>query len=78
MTDAFTYAELDEILRADGNPPMGTVLLLSLSGDHFSDLRDHSYERSYDGIWAAGGGFDGTGTAPPVERRSKAGNRRGI
>jgi hypothetical protein len=57
---------------------MGTVLLLSLSGDHFSDLRDHSYERSYDGIWAAGGGFDGTGTAPPVERRSKAGNRRGI
>jgi hypothetical protein len=61
-----------------GNPPMGTVLLLIWSTDHFSDLRVHSYERSYDGIWAAGGGFDGTGTAPAVERRSEAGNRRGI
>ncbi len=46
-----------------GNPPRGTVLMLSSSADHFSDLRGHSYERSYDGIWGTGGGFDGTGAA---------------
>jgi hypothetical protein len=61
-----------------GNPPRGTVLMLSPSADHFSDLRGHSYERSYDGHWATGGGFDGTGTAPPVECRSEAGDCRGI
>jgi hypothetical protein len=53
-------------------------LLLSSSADHFSDLRVHSYERSYDGIWSTGGGFDGTGAATPVERRSEAGDSRGI
>jgi hypothetical protein len=49
-----------------------------VAGDHFSDLRRHSYERSYDGIWATGGGFDGTGAATPVERRSEAGDCHGI
>jgi hypothetical protein len=66
------------ITRAESNPPRGTVLLLSSSADHFSDLRVHSYERSYDGIWSTGGGFDGTGAATPVERRSEAGDSRGI
>jgi hypothetical protein len=64
--------------KAQSNPPMGTVLILISSADHFSDLRVHSYERSYDGIWATGGGFDGTGAATPVERRSEAGDCRGI
>jgi hypothetical protein len=59
-------------------PPRGTVLMLSSSADHFSDLRRHSYERSYDGLWATGGDFDGTGAPPPVERRSEAGDCRGI
>jgi hypothetical protein len=57
---------------------MGTVLMLNSSADHFSNLRVHSYERSYDGIWGTGGGFDGTGAATPVERRSEAGDCRGI
>src|SRR6266571_6981285 len=61
-------------LRQVRNPPRGTVLMLSSSADHFSDLRGHSYERSYDGIWGTGGGFDGTGAATPVERRSEAGD----
>ena len=60
------------------NPPMVTVLMLGSSADHFSDRRRHSYERSYDGIWAKGGGFDGTGAATAVERRSEAGDCRGI
>ena len=59
------------------NPPMGTVLMLSSSADHFSDLRGHSYERSYDGIWFTGRGFDGPGAAAPVERRAEAGDCRG-
>src|SRR6266568_4160820 len=61
-------------MKALRNPPRGTVLMLSSSADHFSDLRGHSYERSYDGIWGTGGGFDGTGAATPVERRSEAGD----
>jgi hypothetical protein len=65
-------------LSNDRNPPMGTVLLLIWSAGHFSDLQVHSYERSYDGIWATCGGFDGAGAAAPVERRSEAGDCRGI
>src|SRR6266849_8391128 len=57
---------------------MGTVLLLIWSAGHFSDLQVHSYERSYDGIWATWGSFDGTGAATSVERRSEAGDCRGI
>src|SRR5216683_4617370 len=51
--------------------------MLSSSADHFSDLRGHSYERSYDGIWFTGRGFDGPGTAAPVEHRAEAGDCRG-
>src|SRR5713101_6690005 len=65
-------------MRVICDPPRGTVLMLSSSADHFSDLRGHSCERSYDGIWGTGGGFDGTGAATPVERRSEAGDCRGI
>ena len=43
-SDALAYAE--------------TVWMLNSSADHFSNLRVHSYERSYDGIWATGGDFD--------------------
>ena len=63
---------------AESNPPRGTVLMLSSSADHFSDLRRHSYERSYDGLWATGGDFNGTGAAAAVERRPEAGDCRGI
>jgi hypothetical protein len=69
---------IDDLAPYLRNPPRGTVLMLSSSADHFSDLRGHSYERSYDGIWGTGGGFDGTGAATPVERRSEAGDCRGI
>ncbi len=52
--------------------------MLGSSGDHFFDLGRHSYERSYDGLWATGGDFNGTGATAPVERRSEAGDCRGI
>jgi hypothetical protein len=73
-------AGVQDVMRShpNCNPPKGTVLLLIWSAGHFSDLRVHSYERSYDGIWATGGGFDGTGAATPVERRSEAGDSCGI